>query len=477
MSSGPQVAPSNNGLTPQANDTVPDSYYNLIDQRIAEHAVAQGDALSLEDEKETGWNQVLEASVPKGSTAADQTAQEINDGDVQAQTVSELAQPVASLLRRRGHAERTAQTPTGSSGQVVTQATPMPGDYAGFTEQENAEGQRTGVLPYDMKLGAKIMTRLTDRNTPAPPADQLYVSSQMVAQCPLVFFGSNLFIGAPQCNKKMGVWEDPASHRAVVRWHTNSGGVNFGVDSALTGNGSVTFANLNAQASLQGMSFGLSNCLDIPRYTIEEQVQEFSSMSNTVSSGSPGQSSSSGQAFFYKYIIRAPNGSTVAESTLYRSNQSSINFTMLNNEVSSGAMVASATRQGTWTGSQWRECSGTRRGWNVNFGLAPQNIDMVATVMDLRVAVTAAVTLMAYREETMSAISGHSATGRTSLIKNLLLAALLWLLVIVIIILLYLLLRRKRVDQKLKRALFKFQAALFPQRPVTQRPVIMYPTY
>jgi len=390
---------------------------------------------------QTKWSKVLNAGTTEELTAHDLTPEEIARGQVQGG--AENPSPQASF---NSAAERT---------------------------------QKVLLVPYDMQLGAKIMNSLTEQATQSPPPSQLTVSEQFVAQCPMVMFNDNMKIQAPTCGNSQGAWVDPASDRAILRWSPlSSGGVSFGMDSAVGGNGSTLFANFRQAFTLTGNNFELVNCLGVARYTVEEKVIKINHIGRGVSSTSAEHDiSTARQAFFYKYIVKAPNGSAVAETGLFRLNQDSVNISMVANELTTGSMIARATKVGQWNGNQWTKCSKTKREWNIAFDMGPRDVDMVATVMDLRVASAAIITLMAFREETISAEDGLTRTGEHNMLLELLWTVFFILLACFLVLLCVMIGRWRRWDMKAYRFCFKLEAALLPKRPARQRLPVYNSTY
>merc|ERR1719356_1937492 len=236
----------------------------------------------------------------------------------------------------------------------------------------------------------------------------------------MIMFNSGISMSAPRCGNSMGAWTDPMTGRTILRWRPQTGGdgyggLRFGVDSCITGNGSVLYASANQEFSLSGTSFKLENCLNTLRYTIKEEVLSINHLGAGITSSMEAHDTNNiGQAYFYKYTIINNNGTAVAETSLYRSTENSVTITQINNEVSKGQLIATATRQGAWTGDQWGSCTGTPQPaphlWNVNFAITPLDVTMPTTVMDIRVAAAATFTLMAYRS--MAASESGSGVSR-----------------------------------------------------------------
>jgi len=427
--------PSSAGLyLPQTNDSLSAQYWAKVDFAIRSASQSSTQQPSASGQQMEPWKKIFSASAP------------------------------VPVDRKTG----------GQGLQEFEYVTPAPG------MSKQIEGvKRVNVVPYDMALGARLMYGLAEKNTPTPPPSQDAVSAEFVAQCPMIMFSDQLFVRAARCGNPMGEWTDPATNRVVLRWNDRSGGAGlfFGVDSAVSGNGSVTFASLDQKFSVNQFYFELSNCLGTNRYTIQEQIMRVNNIGRGVSSTLQEHDySTNRQAFFYKYVILSANGTTVAETSLFRRNQNVINITMLGDEVTTGALIATATRQGSWTQSGWRQCSGTKRQWNIDYPLSQRDFQSVATVQDIRVASAVAITLMAFRDESTSS-TGIQRTGESHLIWSLLGSILYVILALFILALVCMCFYRFEGDQKCTRLCFKLEAVFLPKAPAKARLPVMFPTY
>merc|ERR1719436_510974 len=126
----------------------------------------------------------------------------------------------------------------------------------------------------------------------------------------MVVVGNRMSIRAPRCGSNMGEWVDGRTNSPVMWWGDGSkGGIHFGVDSAVTGSGSVTFAEFTEKYSQSKYLFGLQNCLHTDRYSIEEEIIKMDHMAPHASSTAEDHDMLvSRVAYFYKYSIRNPNG-------------------------------------------------------------------------------------------------------------------------------------------------------------------------
>lgn len=443
------TAQGSNLVAPQPNDTIPQSYWNMIDERIDQYA-SQTTAPTSVNEQPTAepdpYEQIYTASRPKSSaTAEDLTPEEI------------------------------------ANGVVVSGPSPAP-DTAldAFDEDTHERGSGIPIVPYTMAVGARLMYGMTEKGTSTPAPSQGDTSAQFVAQCPMIMFNTQLFIEAPRCGETWGAWQDPGDdYRPVLRWEPRSdGGINYGVDSVVHGEGAATYAKMKQDIGVSSVSFQLANCMSVTRYYVNEEVVKVNHVSQGITSTATNHDTqSSGEAYFYRYTIRAANGTDVAQTDLFRLNQNSINITMFNDEATSGAQVLTATRVGSWTGDKWKSCDGTRRGWQVTMQLDSREVDMVATVMDLRVAATAVINLMAYRDETVDSSTGTTSAGQGQLYKQLGIAILLLIIAFILFVALLAFCKAKGVDAKCRRFCFKLEAAFLPKRPAWKRSPALNPTY
>eukprot|EP00928_Gymnodinium_smaydae_P064292 TRINITY_DN47678_c0_g1_i1.p1 TRINITY_DN47678_c0_g1~~TRINITY_DN47678_c0_g1_i1.p1 ORF type:complete len:499 (+),score=103.24 TRINITY_DN47678_c0_g1_i1:91-1587(+) len=441
-------ARGNDLLTPQPNDTISELYYSKIDQAIlaAQQTTPSPLATKLG---------VDMSSTTDGPYAAIAGASRVDTVTADQLTPNELA-----------------------SAEVSFNVLPKPNSISSAAGK--VAGKQVSVVPYDMELGAKLMYKLTEKSqiTSTPVPAQNIINEQFVAQCPMMMFANKLAITAPRCGQSMGLWADPTSARTLLRWNgASDSGVFFGVDSVVTGNGSVLFAEFKQEAALSGTNFQLKNCMGVKRYTVEEQVVKVDKIGDGISSTVQAHDSTRmGVAFFYKYLIKAPNGTVVAQSSLFRMNQNVVNVTMMNGEVV-GPLVATAKRQGTWTQDQWRECTKNTRAWQVDFKISSRDLDSVATVQDIRVAIAATMTLMAFRAEAVSVQTGINRSGEANMAKQLLFAILFLMLALILLCACGSLWRYKGWDVKSKRMCFKIEKICMPAVPAWKRAPVFRATY
>jgi len=295
----------------------------------------------------------------------------------------------------------------------------------------------------------------------------------------MVLFGNSLTIRAPQCSSSMGEWADSVTNRPILRWSgTKSGGLQFAVDSAVTGNGSVAYAEFSEKFTLNKYRFELRNCVDVMRYTVEEQVIKVNSVAQGAKSTTEAHDTTlTGESYFYKYTIIDPNGTAVADTSLVRMDQNEVNFTESNiGETGVGRVIAVAQRNGDWNRDQWRSCDGNDRAWSISFPLNSQEFQTVATVQDLRVASAAALTLMAFRDESVG-YDGFHHQGQGYLYWQLV-RTILWVFFgLCLVSVCWVVFQRKAWDKKLWKFLSKVETVLLPKRPAQKRQPVLNPTY
>lgn len=267
--------------------------------------------------------------------------------------------------------------------------------------------------PYNTELGAQILSSFGSRPTATPPPSQELINQQQIAKCPLIMFKNQIYISAPHCANPLGTWADPETGRAILRWKDGAGGsLMFGVDSRVSGNGSALFAEIREKATVNENRFGLTNCFNAERYTIEERLTRVNKMGHSRTTMKMHDISKGSEAFFLEYLIRDSNGTLVAKSGFDRLNQHVVNISMVTNEgMTMGDLLATATREGVWTQAGWRQCTQAPREWRVQFWVNQHDEHQVASVLDMRVAATAVFTLMAYRDEFRDDKTGFTAVN------------------------------------------------------------------
>jgi len=213
---------------PLPNDTVPTAYGDIESAIEAASSYKQPPALGVgfntfPTATREPFQRVLEASSP---TMSDVSAEELAEGEIVSAQADHAAMKKSQVVRPSGSASRTI------------------------------------LLPYDMRAGAQLMHSLAEQVTPFPLPSQKVVSESFVSQCPMLMLADELQITAPKCGENLGHWTDPTTGRTILRleplW---TGGVRFGVDSAIGGKGSTTYATMTQQLTMSGIDFDLMNCL------------------------------------------------------------------------------------------------------------------------------------------------------------------------------------------------------------------------
>lgn len=355
-------------------------------------------------------------------------------------------------------------------------ATPMPPNAVKAPAEQTHRSM--SVVPYDMQIGARIMYGLSEKNTETPPPSQAIVDETFVAQCPMLMFSNQLAVRAPRCGNPYGEWADPSTDRVVLRWKpTEQGGLYFGVDSSVSGQGSVTFADFTESFSINRYIFDLYNCLKVKRYIVEEAIVKVDQMAAKAYTTSLDHDlSGTKEAIFYEYTIKHPNGSAVAKTTLFRMDQDMVNFTWFSDSESPiGKLIAVATRTGHWKRDQWRQCTENPRGWDLTFTDAA-NFNTAASVQDLRVAAAAVLNMMAYRDEAVGK-DGFQHVGEGALYWSFLSVIFTLLIISVCFILATVVCSKKGLDKKMKRFCFRLEQVLLPKRATKIRQPVLHPTY
>jgi len=263
--------------------------------------------------------------------------------------------------------------------------------------------------PLDTRIGAKLMYETEDfhiDNTPTPPPSSMTAINQFVAPCPMVLFMKevNIYGADSNCdedNEQQGKWIDPDGKRTLLRWRRKgSSGVFYGVDSALSGPGSVMFGEMNYQWVLNGVSFEFRNCMQVGRYFIDEEITKVTNIGKGIDSTFQTHNvADNGVGYFLRYVIRFSNRTIVAQSNMFRMYSDQVNFSTVRQfgGVTPGSVIATAQRVGDWKGKGWR-CNSARY-WHMEFPLEQRAFDSLATAADLRTATSAIITLMARRDE------------------------------------------------------------------------------
>lgn len=420
-------------LVPLPNDTISEEYWGKVNSAIYKASLTTPEPKTLNDAPPTPepepFKKIFQAS----------------------QTIEVADTPQASESLNDWH-----------TGSLETGGVSSSGSGAGAV-------RKVGVVPYDMQLGARILYGMSPKNPEKPLPTQDYINEAFVAKCPLVMFGSALEVRAPRCGSSLGEWADPATDRNIVRWSANSkGGLSFNVDSAVSGNGSVLYADLNEKLTFNKYKFELLNCLGTPRYVVEEDILKVNSAGGKAYASD--DTSVEGTSFFYRYSILNPDGTgtSLADTGLIRMDQNEVNFTESNEGLGTGRVVATASRTGEWTRDGWRTCDGIDRGWMLTFPTEPGHFSSAASIQDLRVASAVAITLMAFRDESVG-YDGFQHVGQGYLYWQLVRTAFWIFFALLVASIVWVVWTRKAWDKKLWKFLSKVEAVFLPKRPAQPR--------
>lgn len=424
-------------LVPQENDTISEEYWSEVDGAISQ-AKAHVKA-SVEEEKDKD----IHATSPTTTTQY----QNVDTPDKLPQEDQSWYNWDRAMPRLRSSL-RSMHNDTGALNDLAMQ-------------------------PFDMQLGAKVMFELSKKNPTTPPPSQMLVNEEYSARCPMVMFGTGLYVGAPLCNSDlsstMGTWQDNQQTRTVLHWKGNGGGgVRFDVDSAVSGPGSVSFANIREVMTVDSYVYSLTNCLNTETSVVEESIIKIDRFGRGATTATDHDLSSEAEAFFYKYSIKNPSsGELMAETTLYRADTATVNITVVQEGSLEGAVVASATRVGAWRDSAHFGCTSEPRGWNISFPTAPSAFATVATVQDLRVAAAVVVTLMSFRDQDVAS-DGLQHLGQANMFWSLFKSLVGMVFASTFLCVAWEVFHARGFDKKLRRIFFRLEVALLPQRPATK---------
>jgi len=324
--------------------------------------------------------------------------------------------------------------------------------------------------PYDTFIGSGVISSFEQQPTPSPLPSQDWVSQTFVSQCPFLQFGDMVYINGPKCGDQ-GTWTDPSTGRVLLRFSKQlDGSVSFKVDSAVHGNGSVSYAYLATvlQATSTATNFQLRNCLGVTRYGVEERLTKIENMGKGISTMTPHDTGSNGPAFFTSWVLSSANGSVVSGAPMVRINQDQVNYTRALDpagEQIEGGLYARAHRQGSWTGSGWQACDSTTRRWQVQFTETTRNFENAGTVMDMRVATMAMITAMALRDETRDPHTGLCEYGEPWSLGRFILKCLAVILILAFVAALVHMCVKRHIPDRLYTHIFRFEQAALPKRP------------
>lgn len=337
--------------------------------------------------------------------------------------------------------------------------------------------------PLDTRIGAALLYESAPfhfDNTPVPPPSTKLAVNQFFANCPMVLFERKLKIfGSDHCGETgKGKWVEPKGRRNLLRWERRGAtDVFYGVDSALSGPGSVMFAAMNHRWTFHGIAFEFVNCMEVGRWLIDEQIIKVNRIGNDIDSTFQPHSGKLGPGYFIKYVIRFSNFTAVAESNLFRAVVGDqVNFTTVRDfhKLPKGSLIATAQRVGSWHGKGWR-CNHERY-WQMEFPQDEHKFDTLATAADLRVATSAIITLMAQRDETRDNDALLDSV-QDEMNWYIALGLLLLLQICCVTFVIIWLCRWAQVVEKLRKFFFTLEAACLPRRPFKQRAPVLHTAY
>jgi len=284
----------------------------------------------------------------------------------------------------------------------------------------------------------------------------------------LVLFQKEVSIRAPSCGSRLGSWVLPHSTRSMLRWQPTFHGISFGIDSVVDGPGGAFFADLSTRLTLKDNVFSMTNCLGVERWKIEEHVVKYDSMGSMISSSMDVHDiTMNGNAYFLQYVIRkASTGHIAAQTSVFHLKQRQVNWTSFENEYSVGQVAATIQKEGMWEGQGWEECmdKSSPRGWTISFPQNVSDVDNLGTVQDLRIAMTAAMTLMAHRDQTRDSygIDRKQDEQEMYIVSTIIILVVLMGCLLVNFCMVF---KYSGIREKLRVVTFDLQTALLPKKP------------
>jgi len=335
------------------------------------------------------------------------------------------------------------------------------------------------LVPYDMQLGAHIMSALSEKKPPQSLPRQEDIDSQVLTRCPLCVLSDTLVVSAPKCGDKHGQWRVPGNSGVMMRWTENAlGGVTLKVDSAVEGNGAVLFADVREKFTWDKSNFLVTNCVGLPRYQVEENIVRMNKMSSIQSSGLDG-ARVTGEAFFYKYVIRSMNGTKLATTQMLKPATGEVNISLIDAETDDVTdVVATATRRGAWEQRQWVECTNDPRDWLITFpAYRGEQKNALVTMQDIRVAAAATITLMAYRQEFIGE-NGIPNTGKWHMYWSFGKSILLIFVVIIVTFWCWTVsFEASMLNQKIQDTFKRLESSILPRYSPGKRLPVLHPTW
>lgn len=350
-------------------------------------------------------------------------------------------------------------------------------EFMGQMRGVTASIKSKAVVPYDMQLGAHIMSALSEKKPPQSLPRQEDIDSQVLTRCPLCVLSGSLAVSAPKCGDKHGQWRVPGSGGASMRWTENAlGGMTLKVDSAVEGNGAVLFADVREKFTWDKSNFLVTNCIGLPRYQIEESIVRMNKMSNVQSEAGVLRS---GEAFYYQYIIRSMNGTKLATTQMLKPATGQVNISLFDNELADVSdVVATATRRGAWEQRQWAECTNEPRDWLITFPpYKGEQKNTLVTMQDIRVAAAATITLMAYRQEFIGD-NGIPNTGKWHMYWSFGKSILLILAVVIVTFWCWTVsFEASMLNQKIQDLFKRLESSILPRYSPGKRLPVLHPTW
>jgi len=258
----------------------------------------------------------------------------------------------------------------------------------------------------------------------------------------------------------------------------------FGVDSSMSGKGTVQFAKIKQKVTMTGFKFSLMNCLGVERWVIEEEVFRIDSMGKVDSTVERSDTLENRPGHFIKYNIYGPNGALVAHSSLFRTGNNEVTYyAYTKTDPMGGSVIATARKKSKWHGAEWMACpastkskSSEARGWDLSFPVDKSGMETVATVQDIRVAIAGAHTLMAYRDQHRGK-DGLNTMGQSREWFLLMAGVTLFCLIGILLVNFALVFVNAGIKEKLRKTFFDTERAILPKRPLSHHAPPLHATW
>jgi len=272
--------------------------------------------------------------------------------------------------------------------------------------------------PYFTWLGDTVLKDISSIRTPptaTPPPNQQGVNNVLIGECPELIIPRKIRVEVPACNAAVGHWLDPFKRLSPMLAVQSTGcsdislfeplGPNTTQDMKLNRN-SVLLGSMHEEFTFGGSTYDFLDCNGNTAFKITELIirqgvedpQRQESQQSYVENpfGLPHRTK-----VFLKYSISEPNGNIFAETNVFPVGEDGFWWHMGNytgHVAPRSAAVASSTRVGFWNP---RQCGNWTKAWSVKFNDTKIHNNTLPQV-HFRLAITAAMTVLAWRDEQRS---------------------------------------------------------------------------